>query len=389
MISHSQMIGKGAVLLWICVICPALSANGESGCTTETRETALCQKLVKIHLEVGDRLLAQKKYYEAYKDYQQALELDVLNVDAHRKLISLYLTVFPGGIDPKGAYKSEEYLRLVYRLYSIKPDLLNDPNILMAEARILADDRLPDSNQNWEGAEQILTRLLELRPDDTVALVRLGELRTGLNRSPKEGQSGLALIRKAVELRPEKMEYKLQLGKALVNLEQGAEAIRWYRQLVQNAPRVEMGEDQNYLSFAKHGMALFHHYAVRDKERGILTKTLDMPIDERIETIEYLITLEPEEISESKYFWWSNITKGTALNPRKWLALLYIEQGQFEQADRSLSDSKQRKLKSINRELYELWIEVLERGGHDKNKLEQIIAEYEEKFGRRARKPRY
>ena len=101
-------------------------------------------------------------------------------------------------------------------------------------------------------------------------------------------------------------------------------------------------------------------YAYVGRQGDILTPTIDLSLDERIEQLEYLIPREPGRSRTG----WSDY-------PRYWLATLYGERAELERAGGLLKELlEERQYRSV--EWMRSYERVLRAGGHDPEALSDV-----------------
>jgi tetratricopeptide (TPR) repeat protein len=102
----------------------------------------------------------------------------------------------------------------------------HNPGILNSLAFVLLDLHEPDK------AETALKEILQTNPNEAQALCTLGTLAIG------KGQitNGLTQIQKAVELKPDRPEYRYELARGFLAADRLAEAIKEYRETLRIDP---------------------------------------------------------------------------------------------------------------------------------------------------------
>ncbi len=302
----SAIIGFVGILIGVIV--------GGSKIVQQVQQSRGTNKEVKMFLEVGDRFAGQFKLNKANDEYQKILEIDKENIDAQRRIIAvmrqkLYLEIGP-------LPQVNDVLSRIYKVQALNPQLKNDTELLLEEARIhIYDD-------SWHLALTVLDNIRRKNPanSEALALVGLGEVLT----APGNSQAGLDLLNQAIEKEPNNPLYHFYYAEALEHSEDYADSIRAYYQ----AAKLSTGED--YGSQKLHNESIlkldeiFMRFFAKD---GALTSHLDLTLDERVLIYEYLV----EEYEKLRSHSMSLETSRSG-----YLAMLYYSIKNYEKADHEI-----------------------------------------------------
>ncbi|MEA3548278.1 MAG: PDZ domain-containing protein [Thermodesulfobacteriota bacterium] len=294
---------------------------GGSKIVQQVQESRGTNKEVKILLEVGDRFAGQFKLNKANDEYQKILEIDKENIDAQRRIIAvmrqkLYLEIGPFP-------QVNDVLSRIYKVQALNPQLKDDTELLLEEARILI------YGDSWHHALIVLENIRRKNPanSEALALGGLGQVLT----APGNSQAGLDLLNQAIEREPNNPLYHFYRAEALEHVEDYSDSIRAFYQ----AAQLSSGKD--YGSYKLHNESIlkldtiFMRFFAKD---GALTSHLNLSLDERVRIYEYLV----EEYEKLR-------SRSRSLETARsgYLAMLYYSVKNYEKADHEI------------RKMFDLW----------------------------------
>lgn len=325
----------------------------------QIQQSRKINKEVQIFMEAGDRFAKQYKLNEAIKEYQKILELDKDNINAHRRIISVMRQQLSLGIEPLPTVN--EVLSRLYHLQGLKTYLKNDVELLLEEARLQIFD------ENWNAALRILQKAKKQGAANPDFLALYGYVHVLTSSEDKE--ASLDLLLKAVERQPDKALHHYYRALALEHVHQYGELIREYYQIIKllTGKDVWSNKLRNKVIYKLDG--IFMDFFSKD---GALTSRLDMPLGERAQIYEYLIT-EYEKLPGQGH--------SLAHSRRGYLATIYYGLGDLEKADLMIQAMLKKfhidYKKPVNSwEYYERWlhwfelhVKILEQGNLNFDRL--------------------
>lgn len=297
---------------------------------------------------VGDRIadtadIEGDGYDEAIVQYRKALALDPENINVFRRVMTatgrkLDLAISMHAGNDKHREEIDAALAQLYEFQS-SDALKNDRGLLVEEVIFLG---LAGKS---ESALATTRRARELYPDDPEILARLG-YRT----------NDVALMGRAIQLDGKEGRYHYYLADVLRERGQLAEAIREYRRTAELATGSAL-RTQRMRNFALSDLLdTFKRQAY--KEGGILGAGLDMPLDERVQMLEYFLASYNNQDSAPHFF----------------LAELHHARGELEKASLSmrkgLGDDK--KWWEGRKPMLKLFARILEDGKLDPATLAEV-----------------
>ena len=305
---------------------------------------------IAMHLDTGDRFSDLGEFRQAIVEYQKVIDLDKTHVEAHRRIISankemLQRKAFIGdrwyGIELGKKFSEfrkvndeeiNDALNVIYKLQAINP---NDLDLLLDEAGIMKT-----GGKRAKDGVKLLTKALDLDPNNPVALAELGILLASISDDQTEVQKGLDFIRRAIEIKPEEARYHYYLGSALresskcidTKTQNGnvdtsdanAEAIREFHQATLFASGDDDWSKLIHRDAPLEALSIFRSYV--NSESTILSPHLNMSLDERIRQIEFF--------RQNK----ARLTGGTTseINSLFWLTTLYHAVNDSKTAEKCL-----------------------------------------------------
>jgi len=312
------------------------------------------QKEVKIQLSIGDSFFERFEHERAIEEYEKALELDKDNVETYRRIITAKretIQLCHKSLQAKYIILEEVHdtLAMIYRLRALDPSLNDDIELLLEEALIL------EAIMEFSDSIMILEKAHKISPDNPDVLAKLGHIR--VMTSSNEDAEGLHLIHRAIEIQPNEPRYHYYLGEALEEAGFHAEAIREYNRTIKLVVGQDIRSERLRNSAFKKLMSIFHdHY--QDEDR-LLTTEFDMPLEERVQLLEYLNeTFGPESM------WRNNLH----------LARTYYELGNLKKTVSTLRASLPEDKSEWNEEQSSViaLAMILEETGFDTSTLEEI-----------------
>lgn len=313
------------------------------------------QKEVKIQLSIGDSFFERFEHERAIEEYEKALELDKDNVEtscriitAKREKLQYYYYNY---YDDTKQEEVDDTLAMIYRLRALDPSLNDDIELLLEEALIL------EANMKPSDSIMILEKAHKISPVNPDVLAKLGHMR--VMASSNEDTEGFHLIHRAIEIQPNEPRYHYYLGEALEEACFHAEAIREYNRTIKFAVGQDIRSERLRNSAFEKVMDIFHdHYLDEDK---LLTAEFDMPLEERVQVLEYCSgTLEPES--------------GWSGDPYLYLARTYYELGNLKKTVSTLQAGLPEDKSEWNEELSKAiaLAMILEETGFDTSTLGEI-----------------
>jgi tetratricopeptide (TPR) repeat protein len=275
---------------------------------------------IRTRLEVGKRFQEQWELDRAVEEYQKVLVHDRDNMEAHRRIIAIELL----RIESKEFRRDESFpeindiLLQIYQLQALHPPLKKDVELLLQEARLLLH------RGSFQDSLRILEEVRRLRPGDPEVLALLG--RVHVLASPEDKVEGFDLLRQAVAIRPNQALYHYYLASAYEKTDQDADAIREYY------GTATLLTGQNTWSWRLRARALEElddMFMRCFAEDGALTATLDMPLEERAQIYDYLVTHMNTEYVSGVGFDGSQPRNG-------YLAAMYYKLGDLEKAHQQM-----------------------------------------------------
>lgn len=314
------------------------------------------QREVNIQLSIGDSFLERFEHERAIEEYEKALELDKDNVETYRRIITVKREKFQIQKYDIPQEEVDDTFALIYKLRSLNPSLKDDIRLLVEEALLLEVDK------SFKASIMVIEKAHKLSPKDPDVLAELGRLR--LQTSSNENIEALDLLRRAIEIQPDEPRYHYYLGEALEEAGFGAEAIREYNRTVMLADGQDLRSEQLRRDASCELMGIFCCY-YRDEER-LLTAELDMPLEERVQRLEYYIENRELEL-EYRYLRYDH-------DPYLYLARTYYELGNLKKAANTLRVSLQEDKSEWCDEIFRLvaLAMILEEGGFDPSTLEEV-----------------
>ena len=354
---------------------------------TQSRVEPLAEDYrIRMYLTIGDRFAALQRYEAAIGQYEKALELDEFNVDVLWRILtsmkeqmlteSLYsYDAASSGLDValRSDYTSlrmvnrsevEAALEKIYTIQAIDPLLGDDVALLLDEATVFKmDGRVAD-------ATQVLERALVIHPEDPFVLAELGLLRVFNTPEGWEAEAGFDLIRRAMQLSPQTSLFALYLGRSFERRDgrTSVEALRAYR----TAAELARGPDfwvRRLGLYALQSMQRWF-YQAGALEGGVLSETLDMPVQERLEHMEYLVENDVRFGSRTD-----------TRNPDYYLASLYLATGRFSEAReamRGLVGDDPDGWRRASKPQLELYVRILKSGRSNPELLEALQTRIDE-----------
>lgn len=298
---------------------------------------------------VGDRLMATAEiegegYEDAVAEYRKALALD-RNVDTYRRIMiaTRRKLELQKSMRLENDKIQKEISAALTGLYEFQTSdaLKNDKGLLIEEIAFLG---LAGKS---ESALATARRARELYPDDPEILARLG-YRT----------DDVEVIGRAIRLDGKEPRYHYELADVLKERGQLAEAIREYRRTAELATGSAL-RIQRMRNFALSDLLdTFKRQAY--KQGGILAATLDMPLDERVQMLEYFLA-NYRNVDPAPYFF---------------LAELHHARGEMEKASlnmrKGLGDD--RKWWDSRKPMLKLYARILQDGQLDPATLAEVRA---------------
>jgi len=233
---------------------------------------------VRRAVAVGDRLMATAEiegegYEAAVAEYRKALALDK-NVEIYRRIMTATRRKLE--MDHRRGLDSaeDEITSALTGLYEFQTSdsLKNDKGLLIEEAAFLGLGGKQDS------ALATLRRARELYPEEPEVLARLGF-----------HTDDVELIRRAIAADGKEPKYHYYLADVLVDLGQHAEAIREYRKVKELATCSELRTVRMGNEALSELLTVFKKVAYKEGGGGILAPALGMPVEERVEMLEYFL----------------------------------------------------------------------------------------------------
>ena len=312
---------------------------------TKRKEREQARTLVAV----GDRISTTadtegEGYDEAIAQYRKALALEPRNVDIYRRIMlaTRRKLELENWMQRHNAAQQKEIDAALTGLYEFQTSdaLRDDKGLLIEEAAFLglAGKR--------ESALATLRRARELHPDEPELLAHLG-YRT----------DDPALIRRAIEIDGREARYHYYLAAVLVELGQLAEAIREYRRAAELASGGELRTARMRNDALSDLLSTFKKVAYK-QEAGILDPAFDMPVDERVQTLEYFLS-RYRNLDSAPYFF---------------LATLYHSRGELEKAHRNIRKAlgDDRQSWQSRKPMLKLFARVLEDGKLDPATLAEV-----------------
>lgn len=312
------------------------------------------QREVNIQLSIGDSFLERFEHERAIEEYEKALELDKDNVETYRRIITVKREKFQIQKYDIPQEEVDDTFALIYRLRSLNPSLKDDIRLLVEEALLLEVDK------SFKASIMVMEKAHKLSPNDPDVLAELGRLR--LQTSSNENIDDLDLLRRAIEIQPDEPRYHYYLGGALEEAGFHAEAIREYDRTVKLADGQDLRSEQLRRDASCESMGIFRCY-YRDEER-LLTTELDMPLEERVQRLEYSIENHELECRCPGYYY----------DPYLYLARTYYELGNLKKAANTLRASLPEDKSEWCEERFRLVAlsMIMEEGGFDPGTLEEV-----------------
>jgi len=334
----------------------------------------------RLLVSIGDQLWEIGEQARAIEKYQEALKLSPLNVEATSRLVFSFQKAqyrLPKGLKNElGDQYYLYFLRLAYQLQAIEPKYRKDPKLLWEQVYFLEKNR---ETQKYAG--EVLEALQELHPDDPEVLAKLGEFRVEFSLSKKEKERGIELINQAIDRNPKEPKYLQTLGEALLKIGKDAEAIRVYERatnVIEDDGKEALYEKRK---FAVEGMQVFRQHAKKDEKNGILTPSLMMPLDERINVFEHFYYLIDPKESFHPY-------EQAMVPGERYLLTLYSKTDNIKKAEALLAKyyggegiGTQGNARFIEEDFTKNWIEILEKKSPESEVLRTLRATYEDKWG--------
>jgi tetratricopeptide (TPR) repeat protein len=150
--------------------------------------TVSCEKLKVSRLKANyyfsdaNQAFSEQKYRDAIENYEKALELNPNLVQAHRFLGESYKAVFSPGVDTeRNMERAQKALEALNRAYEISPE--NEEII-----HSLAD--MYDKLRNFEEAEKLFLKILEMNPTDMSNYYVLAEFYKRYSGGESEEEEG-------------------------------------------------------------------------------------------------------------------------------------------------------------------------------------------------------
>lgn len=307
---------------------------------------------VRNLVAVGERISATadiegEGYDEAIAQYRKALALDQDNVDIYRRIMvaTRRKLELENPMRLQDGACQDEIAAALTGLYEFQSSdaLRNDKGLLIEEAAFLG------LGGNGESALATLRRARGLYPEEPEILARLG-YRT----------DDVELIRRAIQIDGNEARYHYYLGDVLVELGQLAEAIREYREVAELARGSELRTARMRNEALSDLLATFKKVAYKQDGGGILGPGLDMPVEERVQMLEYFLS-KYRNLDSAPYFF---------------LATLYHSRGELEKAHlnirKALGDD--RKWWDSRKPMLKLLARILEDGQLDPATLAEVRA---------------
>jgi len=338
-----------AVIVLIGVIIAALVGGYQI--FQEVSHVKEIQREVNIQLSIGDSFLERFEHERAIEEYEKALELDKDNVETYRRIITAKREKFQIQKYDIPQEEVDDTFALIYKLRSLNPSLKDDIGLLVEEALLLEVDK------SFKASIMVIEKAHKLSPKDPDVLAELGRLR--LQTASNENIEALDLLRLAIEIQPNEPRYHYYLGEALEEAGFHAEAIREYDRTAKLAVGQDIWSERLRYSAFNELIGIFHiHYL--DEER-LLTAELDMPLEERVQILEYYIGNR-----ELEY--------GYLRDPYLYLARTYYELGNLKKAANTLRVSLPEDKSEWCEEIFRLvaLAMILEEGGFDPSTLEEV-----------------
>jgi tetratricopeptide (TPR) repeat protein len=277
---------------------------------SEARQT---REEIRVQISIGDEFLKRQEYKKAILEYEKAIEVDKDDIESNLRLIKAVRSKLQVQAYGSVSGDVDKTLARIYRLRGLEPSFIDNRDLMVEEALVFKAD------MRFSSAIEVLETARALHPDDNAILAELGYLRALTSRGEKI--DGLDLLRKAVEEAPEEARYHYYLADSAKRAKLLGEAIREY------IKTARLSTSQDAWNRGVHIWALDEVYSIfnrmGEKEEGldrVLSREVDMPLEERAQALEYYIDVrEPD----------GKTSKG---NPYLYLARIYYELGEVDRA---------------------------------------------------------
>jgi tetratricopeptide (TPR) repeat protein len=359
---------------------------------------------VNFYLAVGDRYQQSEQWKEALKNFEEALTLAPFDVRIHRRIVALYFPWWTAHIhgrsnDTDAIFNMREKAKdSLYKIKALDPEAKKDKEVVDWEYQFFVKQVSPfrrntnPKKADIEIAEEILRRKNALEPANPEVLSKLGLTRANLAKYFGGQDTGLEYIKQAIRLDPNNSEYRATLAEALAMHNLRTEAIQEYVAAIQ----VIEGEDYHAKvqrsHLAEEAIELFTDAAKTEVEGKFEVwpkfSSIAMSQEEKIKTLKYLIDLHQSKVWSYRTGSGMIIAGGRHILPIKWLGGLMFDAQDYQSADQMFFSQKEALPYAMDEEVYERWIEALEKGGHNPARLAEVRQEYEEKFGEASISPK-
>jgi tetratricopeptide (TPR) repeat protein len=301
---------------------------------------------------VGDRIadtadIEGEGYERAIAEYEKALALDGGNIAVFRRIISAARRKLELE-NPVRLHEREcqaeinSALTRIYEFQAAHPGLKDDQELLLEEAALLT------LSGKAESAVAALKKIEQLHPGNPDVLARLGFATDDAD-----------LVRRALEKRPGEASYHHVLGQVLERRGRKAEAIREHRRAA-DLPEGSSLESKRTRNYALRAI-LDVFKSVGGADERALCAELDMPVEERVEMLEYFVANRPDVRDAA---------------PRFYLAALYRSRGELDKAYpwiREAVGEDRRSWRSYGYQpMVRLFETILREGGFDPATLAEV-----------------
>lgn len=264
----------------------------------------------QFYVYLGNSLMNERKYYEAGKSFQNALNIEPYNAEALKAISKLSL---------ESGNKGPGY-------FDMNPAMLQSPEYLLRSGVLMLTEK------NDEGALTAFTAVLKSQPDNRLALDYTGRILLSQKRYLEAEPYFKALLK----LRPKDADTYFALGEISENLEQYKSALAYLQKGIALAPHrtdkieniglifYKLKEYNAALPYVEKAAALQNHYAYH-YNAGITNQAIK------------------NYQQASLYFLKAIASDSTFIESYIRLAEVDSEMGQFDQAAKYLSRAQQLK----------------------------------------------